>query len=113
MDAVRRYESMLTARFLSGLGGLPEYRLYGLDHPSRIDERTPTFAVRRSGQHPRATAEALGRRGIFVWDGNYYALEVMTRLGLEERGGAVRIGFCHYHTVEEVDRVLEELARPA
>jgi selenocysteine lyase/cysteine desulfurase len=47
---------------------------------------------------------------VFVWDGNYYALEIMERLGLEGSGGAVRVGFCHYNTPVDVDRVLEELA---
>jgi selenocysteine lyase/cysteine desulfurase len=47
---------------------------------------------------------------VFAWDGNYYALEIMERLGLEATGGALRIGFCHYHSAEDVDRVLEELA---
>jgi selenocysteine lyase/cysteine desulfurase len=55
------------------------------------------------------TAERFAERGIYVWDGDYYALEVMERLGLQSTGGAVRIGFCHYNTVEEVDRVLEAL----
>jgi len=55
------------------------------------------------------TAETLGDRGVFVWDGHYYAVELFERLGLLETGGAVRIGFCHYHTADEVDRVLEAL----
>ncbi|HKN80935.1 MAG TPA: cysteine desulfurase-like protein, partial [Actinomycetota bacterium] len=59
---------------------------------------------------PAETAKTLAERGIFVWDGNYYALEIMERLGLQDSGGAVRIGFCHYHRPDEVDRVLEELA---
>jgi selenocysteine lyase/cysteine desulfurase len=75
-----------------------------------VDQRTPTFAVRVGDQHPLETAKALGERGIFVWDGHYYAIELMERLGLLETGGAVRIGFCHYNTPEEVDRVLEALA---
>ena len=66
--------------------------------------------MRLGEQHPTETAKALGERGIFVWDGHYYALELMERLGLQETGGAVRIGFCHYNTPAEVDRVLEELA---
>ena len=45
-----------------------------------------------------------------MWDGHYYAIELFERLGLLEDGGAVRIGFCHYHPPDEVDRVLEALA---
>lgn len=106
---IERYEQGLARRFLDGLGALAGVSLYGLADPARLAERTPTFAVRAGGQHPRASAEALAARGIFAWDGNYYAVEVMERLGLEDSGGALRIGFCHYNTHAEVDRVLEAL----
>jgi len=88
---------------------LPEVRLYGIADPRRAGERTPTFAVRVGDLHPRSVAEALGRAGIFVWDGNYYAQKLMERLDLEGSGGAVRVGFCHFNTVEEVDLVLDEV----
>jgi selenocysteine lyase/cysteine desulfurase len=51
----------------------------------------------------------LAERGIFCWDGNYYALTLMERLGLEEHGGALRIGMAHYNTAEEIDRLLAAL----
>ena len=57
------------------------------------------------------TADELASAGVFAWDGDYYAMEVMHRLGLDRSGGAVRIGFCHYNTAEEADRVVEALAR--
>jgi len=60
---------------------------------------------------PRRVAESLGERGIFVWDGNYYALAVTERLDVEDKGGMVRVGLAHYNTMEEVDRLLEELHR--
>jgi cysteine desulfurase family protein (TIGR01976 family) len=110
MEAIGAYEGTLTARFLKGVAGLSRVRLWGIADPARARERTPTFAVRVDGCSPRETAEELGRRGIFAWDGNYFALAVMERLGLEASGGAVRIGFCHYNTAEEVDRVVQELA---
>ncbi len=108
--AIRPHEAQLSRRFLEGLRSLPKVRLYGIADETRIDQRTPTFAIRVGDRHPLETAKILGERGIFVWDGHYYALELMERLGLQEGGGAVRIGFCHYNTVTEVDRVLEELA---
>jgi cysteine desulfurase family protein (TIGR01976 family) len=110
MDSIRRYEAELSARFLKGLDQIPGVALYGVGEVERTDERAPTFALRLQDRSPRAVAEELGRRGVFVWDGNYYALAIMERLGLEASGGAVRIGFCHYHSVDDVDRVLEELA---
>jgi cysteine desulfurase family protein (TIGR01976 family) len=104
------WENALSQRFLEGLRALPDIRLLGIAEPERLDERTPTFAIRVGDRHPAETAKALAERGIYVWDGHYYALELMERLDLQQSGGAVRIGFCHYNTPAEVDRVLEELA---
>jgi cysteine desulfurase family protein (TIGR01976 family) len=103
-DAIRAHEHALGQRFLDGL---PERcTLYGLD---TMDDRVPTFAFRIEGMSPREVAERLAARDIAVWDGDYYALEAMTRLGLQPEG-AVRAGFVHYNTFEEVDRLLEALA---
>jgi len=103
-EAIQAHERELGRRFLEGL---PErYRLYGVPC---MEGRVPTFAVNHPSLGPEEVARRLGERGIAVWAGNYYAVEVMERLGLEH--GAVRIGFVHYNTVEEVDRVLAELER--
>ena len=102
-EAIQAHERELGRRFLEGL---PErYRLYGI--PS-MDGRVPTFAVNHATLPPDEVAGRLGDRGIAVWSGNYYAVEVMERLGLPD--GAVRIGFVHYNTATEVDRALEALA---
>jgi len=108
-EAIAGHEAELSRRFLDGIGSIPGLTLYGIDDVERLYERTPTFAIRLEGFRPRELGEELGRRGIFTWDGNYYALAVMERLDLESSGGAVRIGFCHYNTLEEVDRVVREL----
>jgi cysteine desulfurase family protein (TIGR01976 family) len=108
-DAIGAWEAELSRRFLEGATSVHGLRVYGITEPDRLAERTPTFAVRLGDRHPLDTARVLGERGIFVWDGHYYALELMERLGLQETGGAVRIGFCHYNTPAEIDRVLEEL----
>jgi cysteine desulfurase family protein (TIGR01976 family) len=108
-DVFTAHEQELASRFLEGLERIPSARLWGIADRERLSERTATFAVRLGDQRPRETARALGERGIFTWDGHYYAIELFERLGLLERGGAVRIGFCHYHTAEEVDRVLQAL----
>jgi cysteine desulfurase family protein (TIGR01976 family) len=109
-DAFEAHERELARRFLEGVATIAGVRLIGIADPARVTERTPTFAIRVGDQHPIETSRELGDRGIFTWDGHYYAIEVFERLGLLESGGAVRIGFCHYHTLEEVDRVLEALA---
>ena len=103
-DAVRTHERALGRRFLDGLPD--RCRLYGL---RTMEGRVPTFAFRIDDTAPREVAEGLAERGIAVWDGDYYAVEVMTRLGLEP-DGAVRAGFVHYNTFDEVDRLLEALA---
>jgi cysteine desulfurase family protein (TIGR01976 family) len=110
--AFEAHERSLTERFLAGVATLEHVRVYGITDPARLDERTPTFAVRVGDEHPIDTCRSLAERGIFTWDGHYYAIEVFERLGLLTSGGAVRIGFCHYHTHEDVDRVLEGLAEP-
>ena len=108
--AIMPWEGDLSRRFLEGVRTIPAVRLYGIAEPERASERTPTFAIRVADEHPAETAKRLAERGVYLWDGNYYALEIMERLGLEDSGGAVRAGFCHYNTPSEVDRVLEELA---
>jgi selenocysteine lyase/cysteine desulfurase len=108
--AIGAHERVLADRFLAGIEGIEGVRLYGIADRARLYERTPTFAVRVGDRHPRETAKSLAERGIFVWDGHYYAIELVDRLGLLDDGGAVRIGFCHYHSVDEIDRVLEALA---
>jgi cysteine desulfurase family protein (TIGR01976 family) len=108
-ERIRSYEEALTVRTLERLNGIPGLRIYGITDPARVAERTPTFSFTIDGVAPRAIAEELGRQGIFTWDGNFYALNVMLAYGLEDHGGAVRIGYLHYTTVEEVDRVCDAI----
>jgi cysteine desulfurase family protein (TIGR01976 family) len=107
--AIQSHEHTLSLRMLRGLSEIPGLRLYGISDPARVAERCPTFAVRMDGSDPADLAKKLGDRGIFTWDGNYYALNLTERLGVEQDGGFLRIGFVHYNTEEEVDRVLSEL----
>lgn len=107
--AIRVYERGLVRRLLAGLARIPGAHVYGLTAEADLDRRVPTVALTIDGHSPRELAAQLGRRGIFTWDGNYYALTLMERLGLEEHGGALRIGLAHYNTAEEVDRLLTAL----
>jgi cysteine desulfurase family protein (TIGR01976 family) len=101
--AIQAHERELALRFLERLSD--NVTLLGLHS---IDGRVPTFAFTVEGHTPRAVAEHLAERDIAVWDGNYYAVEVMDRLGLGAEG-AVRVGFVHYNTADEVDRLLAAL----
>jgi cysteine desulfurase family protein (TIGR01976 family) len=101
-EAIVPYELELGARFL---GGLPEScQLHGL---ATMEGRVPTFCLTVRGSTAAMAAERLAERGFAVWSGNYYAVEVMNRLGLPD--GAVRVGIVHYNTADEVDRLLEAL----
>jgi cysteine desulfurase family protein (TIGR01976 family) len=100
--AIQAQERALGERFLDGLPD--RVTLHGLP---TMDGRVPTFAFTVDAESPRATAERLAASDIAVWDGNYYAVEIMQRLGLAE--GAVRAGFVHYNTADEVDRLVEAL----
>ena len=113
MTALRAYEFELSRALLSVLEQIPGLRLYGLADPHKLDQRVPTFSFTLEGKHPRSVAEALAKENIYVWDGNYYALEVTTRLGLEESGGMVRVGAVHYNTLDEVVRLGEVLKKIA
>jgi len=106
-ESIGEHERTLSRRFLDGIAAVEHVTLYGRDVS---DGRTPTFAISVDGMHPDAVAETLGDQGIFVWSGDYYAVEVMQRLGFADTGGLVRIGFTHYNTEDEVDRVVAALA---
>src|SRR5437763_7175240 len=103
-DAIRAYERELGQRFLDGL---PEnVTLFGVP---TMDGRVATFAFNVAGNSARAAATALGERGFAVWQGNYYALEIMRRRGIGDEG-AVRAGMVHYNTLEEGDRRLDAIS---
>jgi cysteine desulfurase family protein (TIGR01976 family) len=109
MRAAQAYEAGLKARMLEGLLSLKRVKLYGITDSARLDERVGTFVIRVDGMHPDDTARYLAQRGICVWSGNYYAMNLSERLGVEDTGGMVRIGLAHYNTIEEVDRLLADL----
>jgi selenocysteine lyase/cysteine desulfurase len=109
--AIRSHERKLMERMLRGLREIPGLRLYGISDLSELDSRCPTFAVRIDGHTPLELATRLGEQGILTWDGNYYAINLTERLGVEKDGGFLRIGLVHYNTEEEVDRVLDGLRK--
>ena len=92
---------------------MPGARVFGITDPARIGERCPTIACRIGEMAPLEVARRLDEQGIFVWDGNYYAIAVTERLGLEATGGMVRIGIVHYNTPAEVERLLSAVEQLA
>jgi cysteine desulfurase family protein (TIGR01976 family) len=113
MAAIEAYEVDISKALLSGLRSIPGLHLWGITDPERIQQRVPTFSFSLQGQHPQTVAEELGKENINVWDGNFYALAVLERLGLEEQGGIVRVGAVHYNTRGEVDTLVQALQRIA
>ena len=109
MTAIVAYERDLVGRLIAGLAAIPGITIHGIVDPSRSDERVPTVSVSLDGVAPRAAAEALGRAGIYAWDGDFYATGLIERIGKAESGGVLRLGLVHYNTAAEVDRTLEAL----
>ena len=111
MAAIRAYEYEISRAVMSTLEAIPGLHIHGLADIRRLEERVPTFSFTLKGWHPRLLAEKLASQGIYVWDGNYYALAVTERLGLEDQGGMLRVGPVHYNTLEEIRKFGEALGR--
>jgi len=111
--AVRAHERTLAAAMFETLQAIPSMKIFGLTDPARFDERVATFSFRLGDIPPRRIAEELDRDGIYAWDGHYYALETVRRLGLEDKGGMLRVGAVHYNTLEDIARLGRSLARIA
>ena len=107
---IRAHERELVAKLISGLLKIRGLTFYGISNPAHFHRRVPTVAIRMAGYTPLQMARQLAEQGIFAWDGNYYALNLTERLGVEKDGGLLRIGLVHYNTTEEVDRLLKALA---
>jgi len=100
------HERRLISRLIEGLQAIPGVHIYGITDPKRFDERCSTLSLRIGNHSPTAIASFLGQRGIFTWDGSFYALNLTERLGVESQGGLLRIGLVHYNTMEEVERLI-------
>jgi len=110
---IHEHERALVERMMAGLKKIPGLKIYGITDPARFHERCATFAIRiddgKPGHTPLELATQLGDRGFFTWDGNYYAINVTEHFDVEKSGGFLRIGFVHYNTADEVDRLLAAL----
>ncbi|RYY23460.1 MAG: cysteine desulfurase-like protein [Sphingomonadales bacterium] len=105
-EGATRYEDSLGERLLVGLATIPGLKLWG---PASMEGRVPTFSFTIAGHHPQAICAHLAAREIYAWSGSFYAVEVTARLGLDDAGGLLRVGLCHYNTEADVDRLIEAL----
>ncbi len=108
---VHAYEQLLLARLIEGLQAIPGVRIYGITDRTEWEKRVATISIRKEGSTPEQLAQALANQNIFVTNGNYYAVSISERLGVEQSGGMLRIGLTHYNTIEEVDYCLRALSR--
>jgi cysteine desulfurase family protein (TIGR01976 family) len=108
-EVFQQHERELVEQLINGVLAIPGLTFYGIKDAAKFDQRTPTVAIRMEGYTPRELATHLGESGIFTWDGNYYAVDLAERLGVQQSGGMLRIGLAHYNTAEEVERLLAEL----
>lgn len=109
--AIQKHERALLTTLISGLLEIPGLKFYGIADRARFDHRVPTVAIRMDGYSPLQLAQYLGEQGIFTWDGNYFALNLTERLGVEKSGGFLRIGLVHYNTADEVETLLRALRK--
>ena len=107
-QAIQQYEQQLAKRLLNGLDELPDIQVYGITDTDGLHRRFPTFSITHRAINTTQLAVELAEKGIFVWNGNYYALQFTEALGLEPEG-MIRIGLVHYNTPDEVDRLLSAL----
>jgi len=111
LTALRAYEFELNRAILSALQSIPGLVIYGQTDVQKLDQRVATFSFRLKDMAPRLVAEKLNKYGIYVWDGNYYAINASERLGVEEKGGMVRVGAVHYNTLNEIQNLREALIK--
>jgi selenocysteine lyase/cysteine desulfurase len=110
MEAIQSYEMLLSRALIKTLSSIPGLRIWGIVDENSTAQRVPTVSFTMEGYSPRQIATELNKADINAWDGNYYALAVTDRLGLEGSGGMLRVGLVHYNTLEEIDRLGEALS---
>ena len=109
MSAIREYEFELSSALIGAIESVPGTRIYGVTDTDRLDERVPTISFRLEGRDPAHLADAIGKQGVYIWNGHNYALAIVERMGLLEAGGMIRVGPVHYNTLGEIERFGEVL----
>jgi cysteine desulfurase family protein (TIGR01976 family) len=109
LTAIRDHETGLARRLLAALADRPRFRVHGLTREADLPRRAPTVSITCADRRADEVAAHLAAREVYVWHGNFYALELTERLGVEQSGGMVRLGLVHYNTADEVDRTLRAL----
>lgn len=103
METLGSYERELAVHLIDVLQGTEGIHIAGITDPALFRKRVPTVVFTHEGHTPEEIAIHLAKQQIYVWNGNYYAVEIMRRLGHTEHG-MLRVGLAHYNTHEEIDR---------
>ena len=108
-EGVREHENALAWTLIDGLKQLPNVEIRGIIDQKRAQERVPTVVFRLAEENPGDIEQQLADKAIYIWSGDYYAVETMRALNHQDDGGMVRIGIAHYNNGQEIQRVLEVL----
>lgn len=108
-DVFTDWEHHLCNRLIAGLQPVKGLKIRGITSANAAHRRVPTVSFTLEGRTPQALAQAFAERNIFVWSGHNYAVEPVTRMGLMDKGGVLRVGLAHYNTETEVDGFLSAL----
>ena len=108
---MEHYEHGLTQRLIDGIRRLKGLTVRGITSANAIHRRVPTVSFTIDGVEPQRIAKHLAAENIFVWSGHNYAVEPVTRMGLMDKGGVLRVGLAHYNTEAEVDQCIASLER--
>ncbi len=109
MKCLFAYERIITDHLINGLQQLPGVRIHGITAADAMNRRAPTVSFTVDGISPDSIASNLAVQNIFVWSGDYYAVEVAKSLGVYDSGGTVRVGPVHYNSVAEIELFLNAL----
>jgi selenocysteine lyase/cysteine desulfurase len=110
-EAMAEHEHAITLKLIEGLKTFKGLTIRGITSANAMHRRVPTVSFTIEGHHPNDLAQGFARDNIFVWSGHNYAIEPISRMGLMEKGGVLRVGLAHYNTEEEVDALLSSLTR--
>lgn len=110
-EAMAEHEHRITLKLIEGLKTFKGLTIRGITSANAMHRRVPTVSFTIEGHHPNDLAQGFARDNIFVWSGHNYAIEPVSRMGLMEKGGVLRVGLAHYNTEEEVDALLSSLTR--
>jgi selenocysteine lyase/cysteine desulfurase len=83
--------------------------VFGVDDPTCVAQRVPTFCFRLPGVAPALVTETMSAHSIAIRDGHMYAPRLMNHLGLPLDTGVNRASIVHYNTLDEVHQFGEVL----